>query len=277
LVRKDNHQSIRVIEPVDRTAFITGASSGIGAEFATQLASLGYNLIITARRGELLQQLADKITSKYGVHVAIYPADLSQVGDIQHLVTVILALPDLDLLVNDAGFGTVGRFVHVDQAKELAMMNVHMIAPVMLCRAALPGMLSRKHGAIINISSLSGLIPIRNVLYQSTKSFLISFSYALSNELRGTLVHVQALCPGFVYTQFHDTPEYTHFSRQNIPRFLWMTPEQVVSTSLKTLSRHQLICISGFIYQIAGFLARNSISSGVIRFVAMWILRHRGT
>ena len=157
------------------------------------------------------------------------------------------------------------------------MLHVHVIAPVMLCRAALPAMLSRNHGAIINVSSLAGLIPIRNVLYQSTKSFLVSFTYSLRNELIGSQVYVQVLCPGFVYTEFHDTPEYTHFSRSSVPEFLWMTPGQVVTPSLKSLHSRSWICIPGRLYGLVGVLARNSFSAGLIRLVAQFILRRRRT
>jgi short-subunit dehydrogenase len=273
--RKDHELAFSVTNTTSKTAFITGASSGLGAEFAVQLASRGYNLMITSRREELMQQLAQSLISKYGVQVSIFPADLSRVEFIEQLEPVLRNLPALDLLVNSAGFGTVGRFVHVDQAKELAMMNVHMIAPVMFCRAVLPGMLARRQGAIINVSSLSGLIPIRNALYQSTKSFVVDFSSALYTELKDTQVKIQALCPGFVYTQFHDTPEYTHFSRKSIPGFLWMRPEQVVSASLKSLERNQLICIPGLINQVAAFLARNTLSASLIRPVIRFFLRRR--
>ena len=184
------------------------------------------------------------------------------------LVSTITSLPHLDLLVNNAGFGTVGRFYRVDPEKELAMVNVHMVATVMLTRAALPGMVSRGQGGVINVSSMAGLVPIRNVLYHSSKAFQVSFSEALRNELHGTGVHVQALCPGFVLTEFHDTQEYIHFSRQSVPRFLWMTPEQVVTESLNSLPRGKLICTPGKIYRFASALARNSISAGLIKYFA---------
>jgi short-subunit dehydrogenase len=261
----------------NKTAFVTGASSGIGAEFARQLASRGYNLKLTTRRADRLQQVADSLTSKYQVEISLHPANLSKMADIDQLVFIIDSLSQLDLLVNDAGFGTVGRFYRIETAKELAMLNVHMVAPVMLCRAALPGMLSHNSGAIINVSSLSGLIPIRNVLYQSTKSFLVGFSRALQSELLGSQVYVQALCPGFVYTEFHDTPEYTHFSRSSVPSFLWMTPDQVVSASLNALEHHRLICIPGWIYRLAGALGGNSLTAGLVRSAAKFILRRRRT
>lgn len=266
-----------LVDSTAKTAFITGASSGIGAEFARQLSALGYNLFLTARRSDRLEKIADSLNRQYNVRVTIHPADLSRMPDIEQLVALISGLPELDLLVNAAGFGTVGRFIRIDAVKELAMMNVHMIAPVLFSRAALPGMLSRNYGDIINVSSLSGLIAIRNVVYQSTKSFLVDFSTALQAELAGSQVHIQALCPGFVYTEFHDTPEYTHFSRSSIPGFLWMTPAQVVAESLKALEHHQLICIPGRLYRLVGALGRNSLTSSFIRLAVKIVLRRRRT
>ncbi len=264
-------------ETTSKTAFITGASSGIGAEFAHQLASRGFNLVLTARRLNLLQQVAESAKSQFGVQVSLQPADLSKLSDIEQLVSIISDLTDLDLLVNNAGFGTMGRFVRLEPAVEQDMLHVHVIAPVMFCRAALPGMLARNHGAIINVSSLSGIIPIRNVVYQSSKSFLVDFSRALQEELRDSLVRVQALCPGFVYTQFHDTPYLTHFSRSSVPRFLWMNPDQVVSASLKGLEHRQVICIPGGINRLAGALARHSLTAGLIKLAVKFTLRRRRT
>lgn len=264
-------------ETTSKTALITGASSGLGAEFANQVAQLGYNLVLVSRRADRLEMLVDKIRLKYMVQTTVIPADLSILPEIEQLASTISTITDLDLLINCAGFGTVGRFYRVDPSVELNMLHVHVIAPVMLCRAGLPVMLSRNHGAIINVSSLAGLIPIRNVVYQSTKSFLVNFSYALRNELIGSQVHVQVLCPGFVYTEFHDTQQYTHFSRSSVPGFLWMTPEQVVSESLKSLTSHRWLCIPGSVYKLAGLLARNSFSAGLIQLAARLILRRRRT
>jgi short-subunit dehydrogenase len=258
-----------------KTALVTGATSGLGAEFAHQLAALGYNLVLTARREDRLQQLGELLRSVSSIQVQIQHADLSKLTDIEKITSTINGLDNIDLLVNNAGFGTVGRFHRVDAYKELAMLNVHMVAPVMLCRAILPGMISRDQGAIINVASLAGMIPIRNVLYHSTKAFLISFSEALHAELYGSQVHVQALCPGFILTEFHDTIEYSRFSRRGIPKFLWMTPKQVVSASLKSLQHGNLLCILGAIYGFAGALSRNSLSAGIIRFVSSLILQKR--
>lgn len=275
MVRKDPKWDFMTADPSDKTALITGASSGLGAEFARQLAAMGYNLVITARRAYRLQQLSSELQSKFPVEIQIIPADLSNLPEIDGLVSTITSLPRLDLLVNNAGFGTVGRFYRVDPQKELAMVNVHMVAPVLLTRAALPGMLSRDQGGVINVSSMAGLVPIRNVLYHSSKAFLVNFSEVLHNELTGTHVHIQALCPGFFLSEFHDTPEYKQFSRKSVPNFLWMTPVQVVTESLDALPRGNLICTPGIIYRFAAALSRNSMSAGLIQFFAKLLVIQR--
>jgi short-subunit dehydrogenase len=260
---------------VNKTALITGASSGIGAEFAVQLAEKGYNLILVARRKERLKKLGDDLQDKYGIECTPLAVDLSLMENIEKIIDVININPNIELLINNAGFGTVGRFSKVEPGKELSMLHVHMVAPVMFCRAILPEMISRNKGAIINVSSLAGILPIRNVLYGSSKSFLVSFSLSLQDELRDSLIHVQVLCPGFVLTEFHDTNEYTKFSRSSIPKFLWMTPEEVVRESLQSLNERKVICIPGTLYSFVGALARNSITIGIIKSVARLVLRRR--
>ena len=258
-----------------KTALITGASSGPGAEFARQLAATGYHLILIARREDRLAELSKNLQGKFGIIITPFVADLSQMGDIEKVVEVIKSNPDIEMLINNAGFGTVGRFSRVDSSKELAMLHVHLIAPVMFCRTILPGLISRNTGSIINVSSMAGILPIRNVLYGSTKSFLVNFSLSLQDELRDSKVRVQALCPGFVYTEFHDTKEYLKFSRTSIPKFLWMTPEKVVNESLRSLNKPQVICIPGTFYSFVGSLARNSLFHGVMKSLARLVLRRR--
>jgi len=255
-----------------KAALITGASSGLGSEFARQLASAGYNLVLTSRRENRLRELANTLHRNYSVDIQVHLADLSQPLDIESLVSIINSQPCLDLLVNNAGFGTVGSFYQVDTNKEQAMLNVHVVAPVMLTRASLPGMLSRHHGGIIFVASIAGLIPIRNVLYHSTKSFQIHFLEVLQLELHGSGVYLQALCPGYTVTGFHDTSEYTHFTRRSVPHFLWMTSEQVVSESLKALPRNRLFCFPGLINKIAGTFARSPVLSGIIKSVSRSML-----
>ncbi|OGO13460.1 MAG: hypothetical protein A2029_00920 [Chloroflexi bacterium RBG_19FT_COMBO_47_9] len=259
-------------EPSNKTALITGASSGLGAEFANQLAEKSYDLILTARRKERLEKLGNSLQSKYKVKTILIPADLSNQPDIEQVIQEIRQKPNLELLINNAGFGLSGRFWKMDSDKELAMLQVHITAAVMFCRVVLPGMISRNQGAIIKVASMAGLIPIRSVLYGSSKAFLIIFSESLQAELPNSAIKVQALCPGYTLTEFHDTPEYTRFSRESVPQYLWMTSQQVVSESLKSLHGNKVICIPGRIYRFAGALARNSITAGLIKTLAQLVL-----
>jgi hypothetical protein len=259
----------------NKIALITGASSGIGAEFAIQLAGMGYNLILAARREEKLRKLSIRIQERFGITSTPVAVDLSRMEGIYRIIEVIHANPDIELLINNAGFGTVGKFSNVDPGKELSMLHVHVITPVMLCRAIIPGMIARQRGAIINVSSFAGLLPIRNVLYGSTKSFLVNFSLSLQDELRHSPILIQALCPGFVLSEFHDTEEYTNFSRSSLPKFLWMTPEYVVKKSLECLHKQKVICTPGTIYSIVGRLARNSLTIGFIKSIARFVLRRK--
>ena len=248
-----------------KLALITGASSGLGSEFARQLASRGYDLILSARRQARLAELAEQLQSSYPIHVEILAADLSQNTGIQTIAARIQSESTLDLLVNNAGFGTNGKFQLVESSKHAAMVQVHVNATVLLTHAALPAMIARHQGRIINVASMAGLIPIRSVLYGTTKSFMIQFTQALQRHIRGNGVTLQALCPGFTITEFHDTPEYAGFNRGKIPGFLWLTSAQVVSESLNFKSRKRVICIPGFQYKTIEIIARNSITGYFVR------------
>ena len=247
------------------TALITGASSGIGAAFARQLAVKGKNLILVARRKERLVNLANHLRQHYGITTEILVADLSHLTDIEQVESRIGAIENLDMLINNAGFGTVGRFAEINLSRQIDMINVHVIASVRLCRAALPGMIARHNGAIINVSSIGAFIPgPGNVTYCATKAHLVTFSEALQAELAGNGVKVQALCPGFTYTEFHDSSEYENFDRSQIPKMLWMSAEEVVASSLKALGRSQVTYIPGFKNRLLVAVARNSITSPLL-------------
>ena len=257
------------------TAFITGASAGLGMEFARQLAAQGYDLILTARRKDRLDELAGRLQS-HNVSIEVIPADLCQPADIQRLCEYITNQPNLEILVNNAGFGTKGRFQHVDPQKLDAMAQVHMTAPILLSRAALSVMLPRQRGNIINVASMAGFFPYRSVLYGSSKAFLISFSQSLDDQLAGTGVHVQALCPGFTRTEFHSTDELRGFNHHSIPKLLWLTSEQVVRHSLNDLRRHRQVSIPGWQYRFIALFARNSLLTAFIRGVARYIFNKDG-
>jgi short-subunit dehydrogenase len=241
-----------------RTALITGASSGIGAAFARQLAPIGYNLILVARREERLTAFAAELQRRYPIGTEVLVADLANAADIERIERRIAELESLDLLINNAGFGAPGQFVEADLTTQLNMIHVHVVASVRLTRAALPGMIARDHGAIINLSSIASLVPIPgSATYSASKAYLNVFSEALQAELIGTGVKIQALCPGFTHTGFHDTPEHKGFHRSRIPEAMWMSAEDVVTESLSALDRRQVIFVPGLKNRLVATGARN--------------------
>ncbi|HNT25681.1 MAG TPA: SDR family oxidoreductase [Anaerolineales bacterium] len=254
-----------------KTALITGASSGLGAEFARQLAAQGYHLVLTARRTQRLEELSAELQSRHGIGVTTLTADLSHEAGIAQIETYIANLPGLSLLINNAGFDRPGPFYQVKPGDIDDVIQVHVTATVRLTRAALPAMLNQGQGGVINVGSIAGLLPLRGTLYCTTKAFIITFSESLARELKGLGVQVQALCPGFTFTEFHDTPEYvaaSSFKRSRIPSFMWLTAEQVVRTSLADLQRRRVLSVPGMQYRIIAGLARNSFTYGLIKILA---------
>lgn len=227
------------------TAAITGASDGIGAVFAKQLAARGHSLILVARRTDRLEQLREELVGEFGIDAEVRPTDLSHPDDVRGLAGELSELTDVDLLVNNAGFGTMGDFVDVQSVKHSDMIQVHVSATVMLSHAVLPAMLQRGRGAIINVASMSAfLIGPGQTTYAASKTFLKSFSESLFEEVRDRGVYVQALCPGFTKTGFHNTDEFSRFDRSQVSAGLWMTPEAVVTESLQALDhRRKAVCV----------------------------------
>ena len=233
-----------VLNPV---ALITGASSGIGETFARTLAARGYDLILVARREDRLRALAARLSL---IHADVITADLATDSGMQLVEQAIRDCPNLELLINNAGFGTLGRFWTADLNGQEQMHLLHVVATMRLTHAALAGMVDRGHGAVINVSSVAAFGQSQgNVSYCSTKAWMNSFTEGLHLELRGiqSPVKVQALCPGFTMSEFHDT---LGVDRNNIPRFLWMQPETIVAASLDGLERGKVIVVPGLIYKI---------------------------
>ena len=258
----------------DPTALITGASSGLGAIFARQLAAQGYGLLLVARRKERLEALAAEIRGQHNVPVEVYPADLSLESDLNHLEQRIGELESLELLVNNAGFSTTGKFAAVDPEKHRQMISVHLMATVRLTCAALPGLLRRRSGGVINMASLAAFFPlVGNSVYCATKSALVAFTLALAIELDGSGVQVQALCPGFIDTEFHKTSEYKDVRRSYIPEFMFGQPEPVVTASLKALRRGQVVCIPGRLNKFLSIFGRNQVFLPAVMFVLKRALR----
>jgi len=230
-------------------ALITGASSGIGAVFARKLAARGYDLILLARREDRLRTLAAALPVK----VETVTADLSREEGIARAERAIRECPHLELLVNNAGFGSGGRFWEADIEGQRQMHEVHVMATMRLAHAALAQMVPRGRGAVINVSSVAGFGQSPgSVSYCATKAWINSFTEGLDMELRSlpSPVKVQALCPGFTITEFHQT---LGMDTRKIPGFLWMKAEDVVEASLKALERGEVIVIPGWIYKVGAF------------------------
>jgi short-subunit dehydrogenase len=238
------------------TALITGASSGIGATFARRLAARGYDLVLVARRLDRLEQQANAIQAAHSVQAEILAADLTRDTDLKMVEDRIAAAPNLEFLINNAGFGIVGRFFSVPLDGQDQMHRLHVLAPMRLMHAALQGMVARGRGNIVNVSSVSGFGQNPgSVSYSATKTWMSSFTEGIYMELKsiGSPVRVQALCPGFTLSEFHDT---MHFDRKAIPAWMWMQADEVVDTSLRALDRDRLFVIPGWRYKLLVFLMR---------------------
>ncbi len=229
---------------------ITGASSGIGAVFARKLAA-EHDLLLIARRKERLEELAGELTAAHPTDIEILPADLAEESDLESVASRIRGESRLALLVNNAGFGTKGLFWEADLASQERMHRLHVMATVRLTHAVLRNMIARDFGGIINVASVSAFLRSPgSVSYGATKSWMTVFTEGLYLELKNARsnVTVQALCPGFTYSEFHDTMAVSR-SRLAGPKF-WMSAEAVVDASLDGLRRRKLFVIPGWRYRL---------------------------
>ncbi len=229
---------------VDRWALITGASSGIGAEFARKLAERGMHLVLTARRQKLMQQLADELDTRHGTKCEIFAADLSEPSQVKRLVDEIQAREiTIELLVNNAGFAVVADLgnTDADRVQEMLRLNVGALTDLTYC--LLPGMLERQHGAVINVSSVSGFQPVAYMgAYAATKAYILHFSEAIWAEVRDRGVTVMALCPGVTRTAFFDVAGVPGWLRKQHAH----EPELVVRRAIKALEKRRQYVIPGW-------------------------------
>jgi short-subunit dehydrogenase len=233
-------------------ALVTGASSGIGEVFARRLSEKGYHLVLVARRRERLEKLAAELPSAEAL-----PADLTLDSDLLKIEHYIAAEPRLEFLVNNAGFGVPGVYHYADVEAQDKMHRLHILAIGRLTHAALRGMVGRSKGNIINVSSVAGFLQAPfSVGYNASKAWINSFTTGLYLELKSirSPVRIQALCPGFTRTEFQDT---AGVDRSAIPGSLWMSAEEVVDTSLRSLERDRLIVVPGWRYRLFLAVIRN--------------------
>jgi len=228
-------------------SLITGASAGIGAAFARELATRGHDLVLTARRADRLEALAAELRQKYGNQVTVLPCDLADPAAPQQLCDALAQRGlAVDWLVNNAGYGVPGTFEANDWKTHADFIQVLMTAPAELAWRLLPGMRQRHYGCIINVASLAGHVPgsAGHTLYAASKAYLIKFSQSLALENQPLGVKVCALCPGFTWSEFHDVTG-TRDLMNKMPRFMWQTAEEVVRQGCDAAERGEVVHITG--------------------------------
>jgi len=232
----------------NRVAFITGATSGIGASFAQHFAKEGYNLILTGLPNDKISFSLEELKEKYNVDVELLYAEFANENDVSKLEDIIKKNDKIEVLINNAGFALDTPFLQDKIGNLENMIKVHINAPVRFIHAALPNMIRQKKGIIINMSSLSSFIPIpRDSMYSATKVFHNSLMESLHISVRDFGIKVQVLCPGFVETNFHTSAGIDQAEIKNVGIMHWMNPEKVVEISIKNLrKRNKVIVVPGF-------------------------------
>ncbi len=214
-------------------ACVTGASSGLGREFSLQLAQRGFDLLLVARDLDRLTALADELSLQHGITATAHQADLSRDEPMRALAERLSKEERLMVLVNNAGFGTKGKLATRPVGEQATMLELHVMAPMLLTRAVVPKMIERREGFVITVASVASFTAsMGNVNYCATKAYQRVFMEGLAMELAGTGVKVQALCPGFTHTEFHDRMQID--KSKGIPSWAWLNADRVVRESLES-------------------------------------------
>ena len=253
-------------------ALITGASAGIGEGFARRLAIDGYDFVLVARRRDRLDALAAELSSQHGAASEVIEADLATDEGVS-AIEARLRRGDIDMLINNAGFGTFGEYAKLPLARELEELDLNVRALMRLSHAALGPMTERKSGAIINVASAAAFQPIPyNATYAATKAFVLHFSEAIHEETRRSGVTVTCLCPGPVKTEFQ---QVAGLDESSIPSFAWESVESVVNTALSSVRSRRAIAIPGTINKMTSASSRLA-PRFLVRRIAGSMFRDRG-
>lgn len=252
------------------TALITGASAGIGREFARQLGARARQLVLVARREDRLHEIREELMKRHAkLSIVVCATDLSSAADVDALLKCIAGkqIP-VDLLINNAGLGDYGSFATANPERVREIVAVNITALTELTRALLPQMIERRRGGILNVSSSAGFLPIPGMaLYAATKAYVTSFSEALCLELRDSGVHVTALCPGPVYTEFNSVARRPGTSGRSAPGFTHVPASAVVRAALRAVERNRPIVIPGLVMKIGMTIVRMT-PMPLLRFAA---------
>jgi short-subunit dehydrogenase len=249
---------------MNQWALVTGATAGIGESFTRLLASQRYNIVLVARDENRLLERAFHLREKYGVETRVIRADLSTADGMTEVET-FLHENKVDVLINNAGFGLNKAFTHSDIHDETAMLDVLVKAPMRFTHIVLPQMKARNSGTVINVSSVAGFIA--GGTYSASKSYLTVFSESLHTELRGTKVHVTALCPGFTRTEFHERGK---MKMTGLPNFAWLSADQVVADAWRDSQDGCAVSVPGRLYKALLVLIR-ILPRSIVRRVGMGI------
>ncbi|WP_296667260.1 SDR family NAD(P)-dependent oxidoreductase [Demequina sp.] len=235
-------------------AMVTGASAGLGEEFAWQLATAGHDVVLVARSRDRLSEVAHLLRSATGREAEVLPADLTT-EDGREAVAARLAdaAAPVSLLINNAGHGAGVGFTESTWEQERALLDIHVTAPLRLTHAALPGMIERGHGAVLNVASIAARLS--NSTYAAHKRWVVEFTQALAGQLGGTGVTATVVLPGLVRTRFHDSDALSHM-RHEFPDAAWLDPEGVVASALAAVRRGQTVVTPSARYAAAGTLLR---------------------
>lgn len=242
----------------DRTCIVTGASSGIGTEIARTLAARGHGVTLVARRLDRLDRLADQLRSHHGVRAEVVVADLVEPDQRRALVAAVDERGlTAEVLVNNAGFSTVGTVAEIDPGREIAMIRTNVEAVDHLCALVLPGMLQRGRGAILNVSSTASYQPLPGQAgYAASKAYVRTFSTALAGEVGHRGVTVTALCPGPVRTEFSDVSGLGDMGGGNpLPEIMWVGVTEVARAGVDALEDGRLVCIPGTANRVVAAIA----------------------
>ena len=225
-------------------ALVTGATAGIGESFTRLLASKGYNIALVARDEARLHERAAGLREKYGIQTFVLPADLATKSGVKSVEKYIQSY-EIEVLINNAGFGINKAFTASNLGDEQDLLNVLVRTPMRLMHVILPGMKERKSGTIINVSSVAGFIA--GGTYSAAKSYLTVLSESLNTELKGSGVIVSALCPGFTRTEFH---QRGRMKMKGLPSFMWLNADKLVAQSWKDAQAHQPVSVPGWQYKL---------------------------
>ena len=236
------------VPATDRTALVTGASSGIGVELARQLAQRGHGVTLVARREGPLRQLADELHTTHGVRAEVAPADQADEAARDALVREVAERGlEVDVLVNNAGFSTMGAVHRSEAARELSMIRTDVEAVVHLCTALVPAMVDRGRGAVLNVASTAAFQPLPGQAgYSASKAFVLAYTQALAQELKGTGVTATALCPGPVETGFAAAAGMDEeVAGSSLPKVMWVSAEAVAAAGVEGLAKGKRVVIPG--------------------------------